>query len=65
MKYRNVRSGRVLERPAEDEWLEASAGWERIDEPTPEQPEADPAEPADITPDTGEDDNGGNEPWQE
>jgi hypothetical protein len=31
-KYRNVRSGRVLERPTEDEWLEASAGWERLDD---------------------------------
>lgn len=34
MKYRNTQTGRVLERPAQDEWLEASAGWERIDEPS-------------------------------
>jgi hypothetical protein len=41
MKYRNVRTGRVLERPTTDEWLEASSGWERVDdEPIPE-PELD------------------------
>lgn len=36
VKYRNVRTGRILERPSQDEWLEASAGWERIDAPAPE-----------------------------
>lgn len=38
MRYRNVVTGRVLERPSTDEWLEASSGWERVDddEPTPE-----------------------------
>jgi hypothetical protein len=63
-KYRNVRSGRVLERPERDEWLDASAGWERVDEicdyaPEPVEPEADePAEPADNkTPDAGADNN--------
>jgi hypothetical protein len=39
VKYRNVSHGRVVERPAEDEWLEASAGWERVtDELVPEAP---------------------------
>ena len=36
VRYRNVRHGSIVERHAADEWLEASAGWERIDEPTPE-----------------------------
>jgi hypothetical protein len=58
-KYRNVRSGRVLERPAPDEWLEASAGWERVDELCdylPEPAAEEPAEPADNeTPDAGAD----------
>jgi hypothetical protein len=55
MKYRNVRNGRVVERPAADEWLEASAGWERVDEPAPE-PKPKPAKPADNeTPDAGAD----------
>lgn len=36
IKYRNVRHGKVVERPAEDEWLEASGTWERIDEPADE-----------------------------
>lgn len=27
--YRSVRDGRVVERHKTDEWLEASAGWER------------------------------------
>lgn len=31
--YRNVQTGRTLERPAVDEWLEASAGWTREEEP--------------------------------
>lgn len=39
MIYRNVKTGRELERPAPDPWLEASAGWERVapsdNEPTP------------------------------
>lgn len=34
--YRNTKTGRVIERPYEDEWLEASSGWAREDEPTPE-----------------------------
>lgn len=34
-KYRNVKTGQVLERHAPDEWLEASSGWERI-APVPE-----------------------------
>ncbi len=33
VRYRNMKTGRVYERPAPDEWLEASAGWERVDEP--------------------------------
>lgn len=36
IKYRNSKTGRVLERPREDEWLEASDGWERVSEPAPE-----------------------------
>lgn len=36
VKYRNVEHGLVVERPSEDEWLEASAGWTRIEE----EPEA-------------------------
>lgn len=32
VKYRNTKTGRVLERPFEDEWLEASSGWERVDD---------------------------------
>lgn len=35
-QYRNIVTGRILERPQEDEWLEASSGWTRIDEPAPE-----------------------------
>ena len=46
IRYRNVRHGRVLERPTEDEWLEASSGWERIDEPVTE-PDPEPAYSAD------------------
>lgn len=35
--YRNKLTGRKYERPVEDKWLEASAGWERVeDEPAPE-----------------------------
>lgn len=34
-KYRNTQTGRVLERPQEDEWLEASSGWTREDESAP------------------------------
>lgn len=30
-KYRNVKTGRELERPAADEWLEASSGWEPVE----------------------------------
>lgn len=33
VRYRNVRTGRELERPAADEWLEASSGWTREEEP--------------------------------
>ena len=32
VKYRNETHGRVVERPFEDEWLEASAGWVRIED---------------------------------
>lgn len=36
VKYRNVQTGRVLERPHPDEWLEASSGWSREEsEPKP------------------------------
>lgn len=35
VEYRNVKTGRLLARPQEDRWLEASAGWERIDAPGP------------------------------
>jgi hypothetical protein len=35
IQYRNVRHGGTVRRPAPDEWLEASTGWERIDAPTP------------------------------
>jgi len=38
MRYRNERTGRVLERPGVDEWLEASSGWARVEEPKPEAP---------------------------
>lgn len=42
MKYRNVATGRVIERPSSDEWLEASSGWTREEEPAaPETPAAD------------------------
>lgn len=30
MLYRNVVSGREVERPGPDEWLDASRGWERV-----------------------------------
>lgn len=34
--YKNVRTGREITRPYKDEWLEASAGWDRLaDEPAP------------------------------
>lgn len=37
--YRNVKTGREIERPAPDPWLDASSGWERVAEsdnlPTP------------------------------
>lgn len=33
IRYRNVEHGRIVERPSEDEWLEASAAWSRLDEP--------------------------------
>ncbi len=37
VKYRNVHHRRVVERPHEDEWLEASNSWERVeDAPAPE-----------------------------
>lgn len=32
MRYRNVRTGQVLERPTPDRWLEASSGWERVED---------------------------------
>lgn len=32
MEYRNVKDGRIVTRPYQDEWLEASAGWERVHE---------------------------------
>lgn len=35
-EYRNVNTGRIIERPADDEGLEASAGWERVDGPADE-----------------------------
>jgi hypothetical protein len=35
LRYRNVRHGGTVERHEPDKWLEASAGWERIDAPTP------------------------------
>lgn len=35
-KYRNTQTGRLIERPHEDEWLEASSGWAREDESEPE-----------------------------
>lgn len=35
VKYRNVKTGRVYERPQADEWLEASSGWIREEEPEP------------------------------
>jgi hypothetical protein len=44
VKYRNAKTGRVLERPTEDEWLEASAGWTRESEPEAEQPAEDKQE---------------------
>lgn len=39
-KYRNVDTGRELDRPGRDEWLEASSGWERVDndKPSTEKP---------------------------
>lgn len=41
MEYRNTLTGRVIERAAADEWLEASAGWTREDEPAShDEPEA-------------------------
>lgn len=46
MQYRNVKTGRILSRPSEDEWLEASAGWERIDAPA-DEPEPDEDERTD------------------
>jgi hypothetical protein len=37
VRYRNVQHGRIVERTRADEWLEASAGWTRVDEvPAPE-----------------------------
>lgn len=37
VKYRRVTGGRIIERPAPDEWLDRSAGWERVeDEPATE-----------------------------
>lgn len=39
VRYRNVRHGGIIERPAKDEWLEASAGWERVEDDKP-QPKA-------------------------
>lgn len=39
--YRNTKTGRLLDRPSEDEWLEASPGWERVDAPAPAEPRLD------------------------
>ena len=36
-KYRNDKTGREYERPVRDEWLEASPGWSRVDEPEPSE----------------------------
>lgn len=36
--YRNVQHGRKVTRPYADEWLEKSAGWERVD--AEQEPEA-------------------------
>lgn len=41
MRYRNVRTGRVIERPTTDEWLEASSGWERVEDELAPDAEAD------------------------
>lgn len=38
--YRNIKTGRLLERPDPDPWLEASSGWTLHEEPAPEPPEA-------------------------
>jgi hypothetical protein len=47
VRYRNTKTGRIIERPYEDEWLEASSGWSRED--------AD--EPADFVPSPDEDED--------
>lgn len=41
VKYRNVVHGRVVERPAPDEWLEKSAGWDRVEDVPAPQASAD------------------------
>lgn len=46
-KYRNVRTGRVIERPTRDEWLEASDGWTWDEVPEPEAPAEDDNERTD------------------
>lgn len=44
VKYRNTKTGRILERPSQDEWLEASSGWERIPEPATKEKKPKPPE---------------------
>lgn len=46
-RYRNESTGREYERPVPDEWLEASAGWSRVDEPEAESHEQDEQEGSD------------------
>lgn len=40
MIYVNVKTGRQLERPSPDPWLEASSGWMLQEEPAPVPPVA-------------------------
>lgn len=48
MNYQNVQTGRVVWRPGLDEWLEASAGWARVEPVTePADAGADEADEAD------------------
>lgn len=56
-KYRNTATGRVLDRPKEDEWLEMSSGWERVDDvPEPEEPSTDTSDYESGDPDERNDD---------